>query len=423
MEGKVEGVSLDPNKTAEVSFSARLDNTAPLVITGTLRPAKENLLVDLHIDFRNIELSPATPYADKYIGYPVTEGKLTLGLDYVIRGRKLDSENHIFLDQFTLGDRVENSTATHAPVKFALALLRDRHGVIELNIPVSGSLNDPKFRVLPVIVQVLLNIVEKAAISPFSLVASLIGGGEEMSYVEFDYGSAALDTAAKKKLDGVVKLLENRPALRLELHPQLDPERDTEALRKEFMERKLKIQKLRDTVKAGQVRAEIHDVKIEPQEYEKYLTLAYKAEDIPEKPRNLFGAKTVPGKEMEELLLRHTSVARDDLRLLAYRRAANIRDSLLASKAIDADRLFIVEPQEATPNAAGGGAKPRTQFTLDLGGQGAPPPLAKAFEPPPVTPQSSDTVEVKPRASWGRRLLIGAGVGGAILLVLVLVVH
>ncbi len=123
----------------------KINQFIPLNISGKINTAKDNFLIDLTGVVSNFEMSELTPYSGKYIGYVIEKGKLSLDLKYSILERRLDSENIIFLDQFTLGDKVESPDAIKAPIKLAIALLKDRSGQIKLDIPVSGSIDDPQF--------------------------------------------------------------------------------------------------------------------------------------------------------------------------------------------------------------------------------------------------------------------------------------
>lgn len=187
--GRISELSSEETTLADVELRGKLDDFAPLEITGKINPLKEDLYVDLKVRFKDMELSPMTPYSGKYVGYTIEKGKLSFDLNYLINKRKLDSQNHIFLDQFTLGEKVESPHATKLPVKLAIALLKDRKGEIKLDIPVAGTLDDPKFSVWGIILKILVNLIAKAATSPFSLLGAIIGGGEELSFVEFEYGS------------------------------------------------------------------------------------------------------------------------------------------------------------------------------------------------------------------------------------------
>src|SRR5512143_877267 len=172
-----------------------------------------------------------SPYGGKYMGYTIEKGKLSLNVEYLVVKRKLTAQNNLYLDQFTLGDRVESPDATKLPVKLAIALLKNRKGEISLDLPVTGNLDDPKFSMGGIIIKILLNILVKAATSPFALLGAVFGGGEELSYIEFDYGSASLNEQGLKKLDTLVKALYDRPALKLDIGGYADPEKDREALR------------------------------------------------------------------------------------------------------------------------------------------------------------------------------------------------
>jgi hypothetical protein len=296
-----------------------------------------------------MELSPMTPYSGKFVGYTIEKGKLSFDLKYLINKRKLDSQNYIFLDQFTLGDRVESPKATKLPVKLAIALLKDRKGEIKLDIPVTGSLDDPKFSVWGIILKVLMNLIAKAATAPFSLLGALFGGGEELSYVEFDYGSTVIMEQNMKKIDTLVKALHDRPTLKLDIEGHVDLEKDKEGLIQYLFNKKIKAQKLNEMVKKGQPAVPVDDVKIEPPEYEKYLKMAYKEEKFP-KPRNILGmAKDLPAPEMEKLMLTHSEIKEGDLRNLASQRAMKVKDAVLKSGQVEPERIFILEPKSLGP--------------------------------------------------------------------------
>ena len=189
----------------------------------------------------------------------------------------------------------------------------------------------------------------KAATSPFALLGAIFGGGEELSYLDFDYGSAALNEPGMKKLDTLVKALYDRPALKFEIEGHADVEKDREGLRQYLFHKKIKAQKLKEMVKSGMSAVPVDEVKIEQNEYPKYLKLAYKAEKFP-KPRNIIGmAKDLPVPEMEKLMLTHLEIKDDDLRLLASQRALNVKDYILKSKQVEPERIFLVEPKSLQP--------------------------------------------------------------------------
>ncbi|MGA2515061.1 MAG: DUF748 domain-containing protein [Thermodesulfobacteriota bacterium] len=347
--GRVSGLSSEETTLADVDLRGKLDDHAPLEITGKINPLKEDLYVDLKVRFKDMELSPTTPYAGKYVGYTVEKGQLSLDLKYLIVKKKLESQNYIHLNQLTLGDKVESPHATKLPVKLAIALLKDRTGEIKLDIPVTGSLDDPKFSVWGIILKILINLLAKAATSPFSLLGALFGGGEELSFVEFDYGSTVIAEQNMKKIDTLVKALHDRPALKLDIEGHVDLEKDKDGLIQYLFNKKLKAQKLKEMVKNGQPAIAVDEVKIEPAEYEKYLKMAYKEEKFP-KPSNFLGmAKDLPVPETEKLMLTHIEIKEGDLRNLASQRAMKVKDAILKSGQVEPERMFILEPKSLGP--------------------------------------------------------------------------
>jgi hypothetical protein len=244
------------------------------------------------------------------------------------------------LDQFTFGDKVDSPTATKLPVRFAVSLLKDRNGLIDLDLPVTGSLDDPQFSVWGVIGRILNNLLTKAATAPFALLGSLIGGAPDLSHIEFAYGKQDLDSAAQDALKALSKILFERPGLKLEIVGHVDAEKDQEALRQQQFDRKLKVQKLKELTKSA-TGATLDDVKVDPNEYTRYLTLAYKKETFP-KPRNVLGMnKDLEVPEMEKLILAHIIITEDDLRELAQERAGAVKDDLVRRN-IEPSRIFLL---------------------------------------------------------------------------------
>jgi len=361
--GRISGLSLGKNKTADVELRGKMGSDVPLEIVGKINPSSDNFFVDLTAKFRGMDLSPMTPYSGKYIGYTIEKGKLSLDVKYLIVNKKLESQNKIFFDQFTLGDKVESKDAVQLPVKLAISLLKDQNGKIDLDIPVSGNLDDPQFSVWQIIMKVLKNILVKAATAPFALIGSLFGGGEDLSYIEFDYGIARVNDENLKKIDNMVKALSGKPSLQIEITGYSDAENDPEGLKTYYLNQKVKAQKLQKSGKKGKGTS-VDDVIIEPEEYEKYLTLAYKAAKFP-KPRMMVGLlKKLPVPEMEKLMLTNTKITDDDLRALANQRAVTVKELITKSGQVTPDRIFIIEPKSLTPEKKENIKNSRVDFSL-----------------------------------------------------------
>ena len=362
MAGAVTEVT--PEKAGDVELRGKIDNAAPVEIAGRVNPLAADLFLDVKASAKDIELPPMSPYAVKYAGYGIQRGKLSMNVNYHIENRKLSAENNIYLDQLTFGERVESPSATKLPVTLAVALLKDRNGVIDINLPISGSLDDPEFSMGAIIVKVIVNLIVKATTAPFALLGSLFGGGEELAYLEFAPGSAALVSGDQRKLENLAKALNERPGLKLEVTGRVEAGADREGLKRASIDGKVKAQKFSELRRAGTAPASVDAVTVEPGEYEKYLQRAYGEETFP-KPRNVIGiAKTLPVAEMENLMLAHTQIAEDDLRLLANARAQAAKEWLVSEGKVPAERVFIIAPKLTAEDIKDKGKPTRADFAL-----------------------------------------------------------
>jgi flagellar motor protein MotB len=353
--------AITPEQPGEVTLRGKVDNTAPLEIDGRINPLARDLFLDIKASATDIELPPLSPYSVKYAGYGIERGKLSVKVKYLVENRKLAAENNVYLDQLTFGEKVESPTATKLPVLLAVALLKDRNGVIDINLPVGGSLDDPQFSVGGIIIQVIVNLVVKAVTAPFALLGAMFGGGEELAYLEFPPGSAELDGADEAKLKSVAKALNERPGLKLDVAGRVVPETDREGLKRAAVESQVRAQKVKEVGKGG---AAAEAIRIEPGEYPKYLTAAYRDASFP-KPRNAIGiARDLPIAEMEKLMLEHAQATDDDLRQLANRRAQAAKDWLVAKGGVPADRVFLVAPKSGSDGIKDKGKPERVDFTL-----------------------------------------------------------
>jgi hypothetical protein len=230
LQGSVVGLSSKPGSRAKIDLHGEVDPFAPVAITGEANPLSPVLYADVDLSFKNMELTMFNPYSGKFAGYNITKGKLTTEFHYKVDGRKLDAQHHVIVDQLEFGDKTESKDAVSLPVKLAVSLLKDRNGVIDLELPVTGSLDDPQFRLGPLIWKVLLNLLVKAVTAPFALLGSLFGGGPDLQFIDFNPGAAVLDGAAADKLKSVAKMLAERPQLKIEVPIAPLPDLDRTAL-------------------------------------------------------------------------------------------------------------------------------------------------------------------------------------------------
>lgn len=331
----------DEVQLADLELRGRAQGTATLAVLGKINPLAKPLALDIKGKVRDLELPPLSPYSARYAGYGIERGKLSVDVAYQVQPDGQLTANHkIVLNQLKFGDAVPGAQKS-LPVKLAVALLADRHGVIDIDLPVSGSLSDPQFRLGPIVFKLIVNLIVKAVTAPFSLLASVLGGGgDELSMVNFAAGTATLSPEARAGLDKVAKALLERPALNMTVVGSASLAHEREAYKRAQLQALVLAEKRRVAVLGGATADATQALAVSEQDYPVLLKAVYKRADFP-KPRNLIGlTKDIPVPEMEALLLANLSVTEPAMQALAEQRGVVVRD-YLASLKLPMERLFL----------------------------------------------------------------------------------
>lgn len=383
LEGFISGMSSDPSSRARIELDGKVDEYAPLHVSGELNLLSATVYTDMKMTFKGVELTTATPYSAHFAGYKIEKGKISADIDYHIENGNLRANHHIVIDQLQLGEQVASKDAVKLPLKLAVALLKDRNGVIDLGLPVTGSLSDPKFKLGPLIWKVAANLIVKAAAAPFALLGRLFGGGEQMKYIDFDPGSADLDAPDRKRLAAIGKALSERPGLELDVPSAYAPSLDRPALGRAMLNEKLLELSSRQAAPAKHRRgagaagvAVTEEALSDPTQHLRLLLAEYRAElgkqtPLPPEAAPAAAAGKVKQGEappdlepaigaLEAALLERMKVSDDKLDALGRRRARAIRDALLGGGKIAPGRLYVLN---TAPTGAEG---PRVRLQLGL---------------------------------------------------------
>jgi hypothetical protein len=400
--GTIAGISSEELQHADINLHALIDNVGPADITGHINPFSGTQTNEIKVSVKDVDLTPTSPYAGKFAGYRIARGKLNVDLEYQIVGKKLTSKNVITLDQFTFGEKVDSPDATHLPVRLAVAIMKDRDGKIVLDVPVDGSLDDPQLRIGKVVTRAIVNILEKVATSPFSLLGAMFGGGgEELGYQDFAPGSAELSPDNLKKLDTMVKALYARPALQLEISGSVDPASDRDGLQRIALEKEISTRQWQSLGKADRAATTPDQIILTPGQRTSWVKKLFaEAEDSGKITPALIAANTnltaaiaqlvarsahnkkggellmktaqtgtsnssstaavsaqsklpPPADPMEVLLLATIPISDGDLQTLADGRAKAVRAYILQSGQVEDTRLFLTENQTGGVRADG----------------------------------------------------------------------
>jgi uncharacterized protein involved in outer membrane biogenesis len=424
--GSIRDITWPGLTRASVDIQGKASSLAPFTVVGSVLPDVKNPFVDLKITMTNEDLTSFSPYTEKFAGYPLSKGKLSVALNYRIENRKLDAGNVIAIDQFTFGAHNESTNATKLPVKLAVNLLKDRNGRIDLDVPVTGSMDDPNFRLVGVIWRTIGNMIVKAVTSPFSLLGAMFGGGEELQYVDFAPGTSTLDPAQTNKLNTLAKALYERPALSLEIGGSVEAE-DRELVSRQNLRDQMKARRLKELAARGKPTPSLTEFQIDPDDYERLLRQAYKEafKMSPERALReareaieasnapsasiIFSGSARPGEptkgatrllqeisgasgsggnpkpssrsdenktvsvkprteaelvldELEHRLAAAAPASDDDLRQLIQQRSLAVQKYLLDSGKVSADRIYVVAPKSLDQTTK---SPPRVIFSLN----------------------------------------------------------
>lgn len=362
LNGRLGAFDSSTRDMATLELRGRAAGTAQLEIVGSLNPTAQPLALDIQARATDLELAPFSPYAGRYAGYAIERGKLSMDVAYKIDADgKLDAKNQVVLNQLTFGDKVESPDATKLPVLLAVALLKDRNGVIDINLPVSGSINDPQFSVFGIVLKIIGNLLVKALTAPFALLAG--GGSEDLSFVGFEPGTARFTDAGRGVVDKVAKALTDRPALKMTVTGASDPQSEREAIQRAAFDARIAAEQRREALRAGAA-ADAPLPPLTTAQRDALVRRIYADTRLPDKPRNAIGlARDIPVPEMETLLRRATVVSSDTARELALQRGLAVRDALVA-KGLPGERLFLAAPRLRASGEDDATWSPRVQLAL-----------------------------------------------------------
>ena len=356
--GTIKGLSSKQLKKADVNLSGKVGRAAPFKIIGKINPLSDDAFTALIITLGGMDLTPAGPYSGKYVGYGLSKGKLSLDLKYKVSQKVLEAENLVHVDHLTFGEKTNSPDATSLPVPLIVGLLKDRKGLIEIDMPIRGNLNDPDFKYGKVVISTLLNLLGKVVASPFALMGKLVPGGggneEDLQFIEFQPGSAALLDTEVHKLEALENALEERAGLRLDIKGTTDATRDVAVLQ---------TMKLREQLFAMSGRGKPDQEALSSKEEQRLVEKLYAKLPAPDPSATPAEPMQPTVEDMKRQLAAAIQISPSELESLAHQRAEAIRGRLLESGKLAEQRVTLLD----TGAAESGHEKVRTQLSLSAG--------------------------------------------------------
>ena len=348
MEGGASGLSSEENTTIKLALKGNAYDLSSVNIAGQIRPFLGDY--DIDVNFNGLPMPLVSPYMVQFAGYKVEKGKMTLDLNYKVNDKKLTVQNKILIDQFELGEKIDNPNALPIPLKLGIALLKDANGKIKFNFPISGSLDDPQFNISDIVADALENAITKIITSPFALLTSLEGSEEDLSTIGFSAGSDELTVQQKNKLTALAKSLLERPALTLSIKGTSYQKQDWPAISDDALFDQLKLRRSEEINKDAVVKIRPEYVKLSDDEYRRLLADMF-IEKFPNlADKSLLGIprlKNAANGDFYEIakqkLMEVINPELDRLRELAVYRARAIAKYIVQNGKVTQERVFILD--------------------------------------------------------------------------------
>jgi hypothetical protein len=351
LQGSLKNIS-SQKRNADVSIQGKMGGYAPFSIKGLVNLFGKRPEVNMNIESSNQDLIAFSPYSGKYAGYRIAKGQIALKANYNVKDNKMQGSNNIVIQHLNFGEAVKSPEATNLPVRLGVALLSDKNGVIDLDVAITGDLDDPEFSVAGLIWKVIKNLLGKAAAAPLKSLMSLIGSNSDPETIVFAPGSAQPSTAQLDGLKDLSQALMLRPLLQLDIYGHADSIHDGRALK----DTKL-LDKLTKNMPASKERT---SASVEKSPLRDTLFAYYQR--VEKKPLPLQNVDSSPSNR-EELLVQaarqvwgelhsRQELTAKDLHNLANARAQNIKMRLLNIEPSLGERVFIVEEGDFSQHIA-----------------------------------------------------------------------
>ncbi len=348
LDGGASDISSDKKSIMTVGLWGNAYDLAPVDIKGKISPYLGDYNVE--INFNGLPMPLISPYMVQFAGYTVEKGKITLGLKYNVENKKLTASNSIFIDQLELGEKVENPKAVSLPLKLAVALLKDSSGKIKINVPITGSLDDPKFSIGALVTDALLNVLGKVVTSPFNALGSLIGSQKDLSTIEFTAGNSYLRKQQHEKLDALSKALKERPELNIDIKGAAFQEQDWPVIREDALYEQLKKRRAAEINKDAEKKIRDEYVKLSDDDYKRLLADMFIEKFPLLAEKSFFGTPKLINPEAgdfykiaKQKLFTIIKPEQDRLKVLASARAQTIAKYLVQKGGVSRERIYILD--------------------------------------------------------------------------------
>ena len=222
---KARGQNLTLNGNNDLRISAHLPNGGSLRANwkGSLDIERNDARIVATLE--NVQLADLSPFVEYMFAHPVEGGSMTLMSDNLIRQGRLEGNNIINILGLDLGRKQRHSKAAYrsVPLKLGIKLMTDINGKININLPIHGNINSPKFKLRNIIGKAISNVFIKAVAAPFVALANANNiKQDDLTKMEIDMLVPDFTLSQYQKLDILASLMEQQPEIRLVMRQQFN---------------------------------------------------------------------------------------------------------------------------------------------------------------------------------------------------------
>ena len=351
LNGSIQGISNEPNRYASLVLNGRAAKTGSLRARGQLAFADPRQNNDVSLIFRNIPLNATNPYTMTFAGYAIDDGRIDVDLRYVTKNGALEGKNRFVIKKIKLGEPVADYEGTRLPLGLAIALLEDSDGMIDVNIPVKGNVNEPEFSVGHLVWQAVKTVLSNVVTAPFRALGALLGI-ENVDAIAFVPGESALPPDGEEQLVRIAEFLAKRPKSTLVIHGTYDPKVDADELARAMADQAI-LEASGIKVVAGEPLPlpNLTDPKVKAGLKSAYgaqvgrIKLGQRLLTLPDNP----GRDT----QLRQELIQSYKISNEQLNQLATRRAEAVKAKIQSVDGKLADRITIGDNQTVNADEAG----------------------------------------------------------------------
>lgn len=199
-----------------IKANVQKTGTISLFWTGDLSSINNHSITAMCSNIRVIDF---TPYSEYYTAYPLAGGNFSIKSQNIIKDGMLKGTNHFDIYRAkVLKKRKDIKAETRIPLKLAIYVLTDKHGHINVDLPVSGNVNSPDFSYRKIVTKAILKFVVKIITAPFSFLT----GGKDLTAVAINPLQMDFNNEQYTDFDQLASTILEKPEIKIILTQQFN---------------------------------------------------------------------------------------------------------------------------------------------------------------------------------------------------------